>query len=207
MGAGSTWSTTGWAARHRSRACAASASEPGFSIVGWASTPFVAKGKGQRGAPNANSLPTNLMMMKGLDVLGCPTVISTLNNPSLRAPRLEQEVQSGRGRSDSALRLPRLSARRVQGGDASEVEWRGGRRLRLAPLRVHRAQNPVLEPQDELRARVGSTAEPIHCGDGSSLIALAAVLPAALRLTRAGTKVCFAVWAKASTRSFQKSPA
>jgi NADPH2:quinone reductase len=61
-----------------------------FLVVGWASTPFVAKGKGQRGAPNANVLPTNLIMMKGLDVLGCPTVISTLQDPSLRAPRLER---------------------------------------------------------------------------------------------------------------------
>lgn len=59
-----------------------------FLIVGWASTPFVAKGKGERGAPNANMLPTNLMMMKGLDVLGCPTVISTVQDPSIRPPRL-----------------------------------------------------------------------------------------------------------------------
>lgn len=61
-----------------------------FLIVGWASTPFVARGKGQRGAPNANQLPTNLIMMKGLDVLGSPTVIATVNDPSLRAPRLAQ---------------------------------------------------------------------------------------------------------------------
>jgi len=61
-----------------------------FLIVGWASTPFVAKGRGQRGAPNANQLPTNLIMMKGLDVLGCPTVISTVMNPQIRAPRLAQ---------------------------------------------------------------------------------------------------------------------
>lgn len=61
-----------------------------YLIVGWAATPFVARGKGQRGAPNANMLPTNLIMMKGLDVLGCPTVISTVNDPSLRAPRLAQ---------------------------------------------------------------------------------------------------------------------
>ena len=61
-----------------------------FLIVGWAATPFVARGKGLRGAPNANVLPTNLIMMKGLDVLGCPTVISTVNDPSLRAPRLAQ---------------------------------------------------------------------------------------------------------------------
>lgn len=60
-----------------------------FLVVGWASTPFVAKGRGERGAPNANVLPTNLIMMKGLDVLGCPTVISTVMNPSLRAARLD----------------------------------------------------------------------------------------------------------------------
>jgi NADPH2:quinone reductase len=59
-----------------------------FLIVGWASTPYVARGKGQRGAPNANVLPTNLIMMKGLDVLGCPAVISTVVDPSIRPPRL-----------------------------------------------------------------------------------------------------------------------
>jgi NADPH:quinone reductase len=61
-----------------------------FLIVGWAATPFVARGKGQRGAPNANQLPTNLILMKGLDVLGCPTVISTVMDPSIRVPRLKQ---------------------------------------------------------------------------------------------------------------------
>lgn len=61
-----------------------------FLIVGWASTPFVALGRGRRGAPNANQLPTNLVMMKGLDVLGCPTAIATIVDPSLRAPRLAQ---------------------------------------------------------------------------------------------------------------------
>jgi NADPH2:quinone reductase len=61
-----------------------------FLIVGWASTPFVAKGKGLRGAPNANQLPTNLVMMKGLDVLGCPTAISTAMDPSIRKARIDQ---------------------------------------------------------------------------------------------------------------------
>ncbi len=61
-----------------------------FLIVGWASTPLVAKGKGQRGAPNANMLPTNLIMMKGLKVLGCPTVISTQHDVSIRPERLEK---------------------------------------------------------------------------------------------------------------------
>ena len=59
-----------------------------FLIVGWASTPDVARGRGQRGAPRANVLPTNLIMMKGLDVLGCPTVISTHRDPSIRRERL-----------------------------------------------------------------------------------------------------------------------
>ncbi|MEE2959563.1 MAG: NADPH:quinone oxidoreductase family protein [Myxococcota bacterium] len=59
-----------------------------FLIVGWASTPLVAKGKGGRGSPNANLLPTNLIMMKGLKVLGCPMVISTQNNPAIRPPRV-----------------------------------------------------------------------------------------------------------------------
>jgi NADPH2:quinone reductase len=56
-----------------------------YLIVGWAATPFAA-----RGAVSANQLPTNLLMMKGLDVLGCPTVISTVNDPSIRAARLAQ---------------------------------------------------------------------------------------------------------------------
>ncbi|MCA9718380.1 MAG: NADPH:quinone oxidoreductase family protein [Myxococcales bacterium] len=61
-----------------------------FLIVGWASTPFVARGRGLRGAPRANTLPTNLIMMKGLDVLGCPTVISTHRDPSIRVARLQR---------------------------------------------------------------------------------------------------------------------
>lgn len=59
-----------------------------FLIAGWAATPFVSKGKGKRGAPNANVLPTNLIMMKGLDVLGCPAAISVHRDPSVRVERL-----------------------------------------------------------------------------------------------------------------------
>ncbi len=55
-----------------------------YLIVGWAATPFAG------GARTANQLPTNLIMMKGLDVLGCPTVISTVNDPSIRHARLAQ---------------------------------------------------------------------------------------------------------------------
>src|SRR5262249_6819696 len=61
-----------------------------FLIVGWAATPAVARGQGGRGAPNANVLRTNLIMMRGFAVLGCPTVISRVNAPSLRPPRLAQ---------------------------------------------------------------------------------------------------------------------
>ncbi len=59
-----------------------------YLIVGWASTPFVARGKGRRGAPNANVFPTNLVLMKGLDVLGCPAAIAAHKDPSLRSARL-----------------------------------------------------------------------------------------------------------------------
>lgn len=69
------------------RACAFGAR---FVIVGWTSTPDVARGRGQRGAPRANRLPTNLIQMKGLDVLGAPAVISVSHDPSLRPPRLAQ---------------------------------------------------------------------------------------------------------------------
>ena len=61
-----------------------------FVIVGWTSTPDVARGRGQRGAPRANQLPTNLIQMKGLSVLGAPAVISVGRDPSLRPPRLAQ---------------------------------------------------------------------------------------------------------------------
>ncbi len=92
-------------------------------IVGWAATPFVAKGKGERGAPNANVLPTNLNMMKGLDVLGCPTVISTLNDPSLRAPRLEQVLrwaQSGAIRPHVSHAFPISEFK-----EAMRAKWNG----------------------------------------------------------------------------------
>lgn len=94
-----------------------------FLIVGWASTPFVAKGKGGRGAPNANLLPTNLIMMKGLDVLGCPAVIATVEDPSLRPPRLAAVL---RWAAEGALR-PHVShvfpLDRV--ADAMRAKWRG----------------------------------------------------------------------------------
>ncbi|TDK48132.1 NADPH:quinone oxidoreductase family protein [Antarcticimicrobium luteum] len=59
-----------------------------FLIVGWTSTPDVARGKGQRGAPRANVLPTNIIQMKGLSVLGCPSAIAVAKDPSIRPERL-----------------------------------------------------------------------------------------------------------------------
>lgn len=59
-----------------------------FLIVGWTSTPDVARGKGQRGAPNANMLPTNIIQMKGLTVMGCPSAIAVAMDPSIREERL-----------------------------------------------------------------------------------------------------------------------
>jgi NADPH2:quinone reductase len=94
-----------------------------FLVVGWASTPGVARGKGRRGAPNANLLPTNLIMMKGLDVLGCPTVISSVNDPSLRPPRLAQIfawAESGRIRPHVSATYPLLAFK-----DALRAKWNG----------------------------------------------------------------------------------
>jgi NADPH2:quinone reductase len=94
-----------------------------FLIVGWASTPFVARGKGERGAPNANLLPTNLIMMKGLDVLGCPTVISTVNDPSLGPPRRAQVlkwVEEGRIRPHVGRVFPLAEFK-----DAMRAKWNG----------------------------------------------------------------------------------
>jgi NADPH:quinone reductase len=54
-----------------------------FLVVGWAATP-------QAGRGPANVLPTNLILMKGIDVLGCPTFIATVHDPALRPPRLAQ---------------------------------------------------------------------------------------------------------------------
>jgi NADPH2:quinone reductase len=94
-----------------------------FLVVGWASTPFVARGKGQRGAPNANALPTNLIMMKGLDVLGCPTVISTVMNPASRAPRLAQVwawAEAGKIRPHVSHAFPLAAFK-----EAMRAKWNG----------------------------------------------------------------------------------
>ena len=94
-----------------------------FLIVGWAATPFVAKGKGGRGAPNANMLPTNLIMMKGLQVLGCPTVISTQHDPSIRDQRLNQIFAW----VDAGVLKPYVSVRYAldEVKDALKDKWQG----------------------------------------------------------------------------------
>jgi NADPH2:quinone reductase len=94
-----------------------------FLIVGWASTPLVARGKGGRGAPNANVLPTNLIMMKSLDVLGCPTAISTAENPASRAPRLRQILAWAEQGAIAPVVSHRFSIDQFR--EALETKWRG----------------------------------------------------------------------------------
>jgi len=83
-----------------------------FLIVGWAATP------GQ-----VNQLPTNLIMMKGLDVLGCPTVISTVNDPTIRHARLAQVLAW----ASSGQLVPLVSRAfpLAEFATALEAKWRG----------------------------------------------------------------------------------
>ena len=67
-------------------------------VVGWAATPFAKRSSATPGVSAVNTLPTNLILMKGLDILGCPAVISAQKNPSIRRIRqeaLQHWVQSG----------------------------------------------------------------------------------------------------------------
>jgi len=61
-----------------------------YCIVGWTSTPFAGGGRGA-GANHgtSNTIPTNLIMMKGAQILGCPVAIHTNLDPSIRIPRME----------------------------------------------------------------------------------------------------------------------
>lgn len=59
-----------------------------FLIVGWSSTPFAARKE------DPNRLPTNLIMMKSADVLGCPAVISAHKDPSIRPARLDAILEA-----------------------------------------------------------------------------------------------------------------
>lgn len=92
-------------------------------VVGWASTPDVAKGHGGRGAPNANLLPTNLILMKGLDVLGCPAAISTAMDPTIRPPRLAAVLEWA---AKGVIR-PHVSHvfRLTEVQEAMSAKWRG----------------------------------------------------------------------------------
>jgi NADPH2:quinone reductase len=93
-----------------------------FVLVGWASTPFVAHGKGRRGAPNVNRLPTNLILMKSLDVLGAPAAISAHRDPSLHEARLAQ-IFAWAERGEIS---PRIGARYPlpQVHEAMQTKWR-----------------------------------------------------------------------------------
>ena len=89
-----------------------------YLIVGWASTPFAA-----RGGNAPNQLPTNLIMMKGLDVLGCPMVIATVNDPSIRQARIDQVLAWAR-----AGKIVPLVARcypLAEAADALRAKWQG----------------------------------------------------------------------------------
>ncbi len=73
------------------RACAFGAR---FVLVGWAGTPLV----GRAGVP-PNVLPTNLVLMKQIDVLGSAAAIAAHRDPALRADRRARVLASA-----SALR-------------------------------------------------------------------------------------------------------
>ena len=57
-----------------------------YIVVGWASTPLVAK---RQKGPKSNMIPSNLVLMKGLKVIGSPAVISAQKNLELRCKRHE----------------------------------------------------------------------------------------------------------------------
>lgn len=63
-----------------------------FLVVGWSSTPLVG-----RGGREANTLPTNLILMKGIDVLGSPAVIAAHRDRSIRAERLARILAWAKG--------------------------------------------------------------------------------------------------------------
>jgi NADPH:quinone reductase len=88
-----------------------------FLIVGWAGTPLAGRKE------NPNVLPTNLIMMKGVDVLGCPAVISVVKNPALRPPRLAQVLgwaREGKIKPHVSHRFPLAQLK-----DAMRAKWTG----------------------------------------------------------------------------------
>jgi len=104
-------------------------------IVGWAATPNVASGGGRgrgQGAPNPNRIPTNLIMMKGLRIIGCPAGISL----------------SAQGPEKGAA----LIQRRIR----DVAEWTSSGKL-PAPVVAH--SFPLSEVKAALRTRVQSGSE------------------------------------------------
>ena len=89
-----------------------------FVVVGWASTPLVA-----RGGRDPNMLPTNLILMKGVDVLGSPAAIGVLRDPRLREERLARILawaREGRLRPHVSAMFPFAALT-----DALRAKWEG----------------------------------------------------------------------------------
>ena len=60
-----------------------------YCVVGWTSTPFAGGGRAAGADQStANVVPTNLIMMKGAQVIGCPVAIHTRTDPTIRPPRV-----------------------------------------------------------------------------------------------------------------------
>ena len=90
-----------------------------YLVIGWASTPFIAKKK-QR----SNMIPSNLILMKGLQAIGCPAVISAQKDPTIRANRLKDLmmwVEAGRIAPYCAKVFPFEQVK-----EALKERWRGG---------------------------------------------------------------------------------
>ncbi|MEO7328757.1 MAG: NADPH:quinone oxidoreductase family protein [Minicystis sp.] len=89
-----------------------------FLVVGWAGTPFVA-----RGGRDPNVLPTNLILMKSIDVLGSPAAISVMRDPSIREERLARIlawVREGKLRPHISATFPFAEL-----CDALRAKWEG----------------------------------------------------------------------------------
>lgn len=57
-------------------------------IIGWAANTAVAKGEARGGSVSPDVLPTNLIQLKGLTIMGSPMVISGQRDPAARRKRL-----------------------------------------------------------------------------------------------------------------------
>ncbi len=90
-----------------------------YLVVGWAATPLV--GRGDR---DPNVLPTNLILMKGIDVLGSPAAIAAHRDPAVRAerlPRILAWAEDGQLRPEISARFPLERA-----AEAMRAKWTGG---------------------------------------------------------------------------------